>query len=509
VANSSLLVFDRSDTLVFGGMIGGAGSVFQAGAGTTILTGTNSYSGGTTIGAGILQFGDGGTAGSIIGNVANDGALVFNRADAVAFAGTISGAGTVRQAGAGTLTLGGINSHTGGTLVSAGTLAVAADGNLGAAGATLTLDSGRLLTTAGIISGRFVALGVGGGTIDNGGFADLFSGSVHRPRRIDGDRRRIDDPDVDQQLHRRHQDRGGHAATRQWRNDRNHSRRRDRRWHPGVQSFERAGVRWRDRRHGRGGPARIRNDDADGRQHLFAGGTSVTNGRLLVDGAISGAVTVASGARLGGTGTIGGTVTIADGGHLAPGDSPGTLTVGALLLGPGSQLDYELGLPDIVGSGINDLTIVNGALTLDGMLNLTDAGGLGLGVYRLINYGGALTDNGLALGPLPTGFSSPDLVISTAMPGEVNLLVSAGGIGLQFWDGPNTAGNGIIDGGSGTWNDGDHQLDRSQRQPQCCLAERFRDLPGVAGTVTLGSPVAFEGMQFRSTGYVIEGGGFG
>jgi autotransporter-associated beta strand protein len=184
----------------------------------------------------------------------------------------------------------------------------------------------------------------------------------------------------------------------------------------------------------------------------YSGETSVVNGRLLVDGAISGAVTVASGARLGGTGSIGGTVTIADGGHLAPGDSPGTLTVGALLLAPGSQLDYELGLPDIVGGGINDLTIVNGALTLDGTLSLFDAGGLGLGVYRLIDYGGSLTDNGLALGPLPTGFSTADLVISTATPNQVNLIVSAGGFGLQFWDGPNTAGNGIVDGGSATWN---------------------------------------------------------
>ena len=82
VANSSLLTFDRSDTLAYGGVISGAGSVTQAGAGTTVLTGANSYSGGTTIAAGTLQIGDGGTVGSIAGNVANNGALVFDRADA-------------------------------------------------------------------------------------------------------------------------------------------------------------------------------------------------------------------------------------------------------------------------------------------------------------------------------------------------------------------------------------------------------------------------------------------
>jgi autotransporter-associated beta strand protein len=105
VANGSLLIFDRSDTLVHGGVISGAGSVVQAGAGVTILTGANTYAGGTSIIAGTLQIGDGGTAGSIAGDVANNGALVFDRADDVAFAGTISGAGTLEQAGLGTLTL--------------------------------------------------------------------------------------------------------------------------------------------------------------------------------------------------------------------------------------------------------------------------------------------------------------------------------------------------------------------------------------------------------------------
>ena len=71
---------------------------------------------------------------------------------------------------------------------------------------------------------------------------------------------------------------------------------------------------------------------------------------------------------------------------------------------PGSQLDYDLGLPDIVGGGTNDLVIVTGGLTLDGTLNIADAGGFSRGVYRLINYGGALTDNGLLIGGLPTRF---------------------------------------------------------------------------------------------------------
>ena len=218
---------------------------------------------------------------------------------------------------------------------------------------------------------------------------------------------------------------------------------------------------------------------------------------------------VAAGARLGGTGSIGGTVTIADGGSLAPGASVGTLTVGSLLLNPGSLLDYELGLPDIVGGTTNDLIVVTGGLTLDGTLYVADAGGFSRGVYRLINYGGSLTDNGLLFGGLPTRFVASDLLISTVTPGEVNLIVSTGGFGLQFWDGANTVGNGTVEGGTATWNNAATNWTAPDGSVNAPWQGGFAVFQGTAGTVTLGENIAFEGMQFLSTGYVIEGGGFG
>ena len=91
-------------------------SLTKGGSGTLFLTGNSNYGGGTTISAGTLQIGYGGTSGNILGSVSNNGALVFNRPDAAGFyfSGNISGAGSVTQAASfGTLALNGNNSYTG------------------------------------------------------------------------------------------------------------------------------------------------------------------------------------------------------------------------------------------------------------------------------------------------------------------------------------------------------------------------------------------------------------
>ena len=49
----------------------------RTGRGKIVLTGSNSYTGGTTISAGTLQVGNGGTSGSIVGDVVNQGNLGF------------------------------------------------------------------------------------------------------------------------------------------------------------------------------------------------------------------------------------------------------------------------------------------------------------------------------------------------------------------------------------------------------------------------------------------------
>ncbi|WP_456015062.1 autotransporter-associated beta strand repeat-containing protein [Methylorubrum populi] len=180
VANSGTLAFNRSDAIRFDGAITGTGRVVQAGTGTTVLTGTNSYSGGTTIAAGTLQLGQGGTAGSISGNVANNGTLAFNRSDAIRFDGAISGTGRVVQAGTGTTVLTGTNSYGGGTAVTAGTLRVGSDAALGAAAGGVSLDGGTLAASASFGSGRSLSLGSGGGTVEVSAGSDTLtlSGAV-------------------------------------------------------------------------------------------------------------------------------------------------------------------------------------------------------------------------------------------------------------------------------------------------------------------------------------------
>lgn len=236
----------------------------------------------------------------------------------------------------------------------------------------------------------------------------------------------------------------------------------------------------------------------------YTGTTAVNAGALLVNGALGDtAVTVANGAKLGGSGSIGGVVSILDGGVLSPGNSPETITLGSLNLSDASILEYELATPGVVGSGVNDLVNVTGALTLDGVLNVTPLANFGIGTYRLINYGSLLTDFGLALGDVPLGFS---YTVDTATPNQVNLLV--GLTDLQYWDGPNTVADGVIAGGSGTWNNATPNWTNATGSANAAWNSRTAVFSGSTGTITLGDNVAFEGMQFVTDGYVINSGSF-
>ncbi len=147
--------------------------------------------------------------------------------------------------------------------------------------------------------------------------------------------------------------------------------------------------------------------------NTYTSATNVDAGMLMINGdqsAATGAVTVASGATLGGSGTIGGiasTATIASGGTLTGGNDGSSMTVGVLdpfvtdavgTLSFGGDLTAATGsiwLVDLVQgvSGTSDLINVGGALGIGGANLAINFGGAFVEhqVYTIANYGTGLT----------------------------------------------------------------------------------------------------------------------
>jgi outer membrane autotransporter protein len=173
-------VAGAGDTALIGSVLTGDTRLVKDDLGTLILTGANTYSGGTTIAHGTLQLGNGGTAGSITGDIENNGALVFNRSDALNLGGVISGAGVILQTGAGTTTLsGGSAGFSGSTTIEEGALSLN-----GALGGEITVKGGRLqgigsVDTVAAEAGGTVAPGNSIGTLTATGNVGFAAGSFY------------------------------------------------------------------------------------------------------------------------------------------------------------------------------------------------------------------------------------------------------------------------------------------------------------------------------------------
>src|SRR4029077_3772339 len=148
----------------------GPAKLTKTDAGTLVLVGNNTYTGGTTIEAGTLQLGNGGMTGSATGDLVDDGGLATRRRRLSHLAGVISGTGSLAQLGPGTLVLAGGNTYAGTTTITGGILSIAIGANLGAT-SSLTFDGGNLLTTGNATTSLPVILAANG-TIDNSGNTD-------------------------------------------------------------------------------------------------------------------------------------------------------------------------------------------------------------------------------------------------------------------------------------------------------------------------------------------------
>ncbi len=305
----------------------------KTGPGTLVLTGANSYTGGTTIGAGTLGFASGalGSAGGITfaasstlrwetGNAQDISSRIqpvptgivatFDTGlNTVPLASALSGLGGIGKAGTGTLVLTGANSYSGGTTLGAGTLGFA-NGSLGSTGGITFAASSTLRWETGNsqdVSGRIQSLGSGvTATFDTNGNTVAFAGSL-----------------------------------------------------AGAGGVVKAGA----------------NKLTFNGAQSYTGGTTLNAGTLEINSTLAGDVTVNAG-TLAGTGSIAGSVNLLAG-NLTPGSSPGVLDIGGnLTLGQLTTVTVELGggTPGD-GAGFYDQVNVGGSATLGGGFSAALYGG--------------------------------------------------------------------------------------------------------------------------------------
>ncbi len=175
IVDNTTLIFNQTFDGTFGGIISGPGQVIKIGSGTLSLTGGNTYAGGTVINAGNLQV----NTNTLPGNVVDNATLTFDQNFDGTFNGLISGTGQLVKIGSGTLTLGAANTYAGGTVINAGNLQVNTStlpGNV-VDNATLTFNQTFDGTFPGNISGTGELVKIGSGTLTLGG-ANTYSGGT-------------------------------------------------------------------------------------------------------------------------------------------------------------------------------------------------------------------------------------------------------------------------------------------------------------------------------------------
>ena len=490
---ASILSIDSSagNSIISGGVQDGSGRlglVFTAGNAT--LDGSNNYSAGTRIDGGTLSISADGNLGEASGSLtfgslstSNSGTLrvngstdinrsillsgtgTFDTAGNVGLTGPITGAGGLIKRGSygTTLTLSGTNSYTGATTVNGGTLKAGAAGAFVNNTAYTVNDSSSIFPDIGVIHY--------GGELDLGGF-DLSMSS------LSGTGGRVAVGTANLTINQAGNTTYAGTFT-------------------GTGNVIKSGA----------GTLTLAVSPTTFIPATFTGNTTVAAGTLRIDGALGGNVAVRGGV-LTGSGSIGGNADLTNGG-VFKGTGGETLRVGGnVVMDSTSVVNASLGAPS--GAALID---AGGNLTLDGTLNVTDAGGFGYGVYRLFNYAGSLTDNGLGIGAMPSGINASDLTVQTSSAHTVNLVSSGIAAGaLSFWDGGNTAlhDNGAVDGGAGTWTanasnwTGLDGTANGSYQPNPTFAV-FQTVGGVVTVDNTAGTIGVTGMQFAADGYRVEG----
>ncbi|MFM2294222.1 MAG: hypothetical protein RLZZ350_635, partial [Verrucomicrobiota bacterium] len=234
VANSGSLIVNNSVDSTVANNISGTGAVTKSSSAVVTFSGTSTFSGQANVNVGTYKLGSATALGSAAGatvvangatvdlngqtvstepvtlngaGVGSTGALANNSGSAASLSGNISlasaasiggtgnstlsgvigGSGVLTKAGSGTVTLSGVNTNDGKVVVSAGTLSISSDSNLGATPGSsvadqVTLNGGTLKSSASITlaANRGLNIGASGGTLDvTGSFTnnDIITGS--------------------------------------------------------------------------------------------------------------------------------------------------------------------------------------------------------------------------------------------------------------------------------------------------------------------------------------------
>ena len=167
--------------------VSGPGLLRKSGAGTVVLSGANTYAGGTSIDGGILSISQSTNLGANAGGLTiNAGTLEItsgfstNRgftlgaatstfqidpAQTLTITSVIGGTGVLNKTGTGTLTLSGVNTYTGGSILNGGTVIANNAASLGVTGGSATINSATLDIAATFTSTRNFTLGSATSTI--------------------------------------------------------------------------------------------------------------------------------------------------------------------------------------------------------------------------------------------------------------------------------------------------------------------------------------------------------
>lgn len=160
----------------FSGVISGTGGVILK-SGTQWLGGDDTFTGGVTIEGGTLQVG----SSEITYDVANSGTFSFYSSYAIDMSGVISGTGSVTKLGAGIATISTVQTYTGSTTVTYGTLKLTGAGSIASSSGVqvdgvLDLTESNSATVAGLTGTGTVRLGEESLVITNG--SGDFSGTM-------------------------------------------------------------------------------------------------------------------------------------------------------------------------------------------------------------------------------------------------------------------------------------------------------------------------------------------